>query len=80
MRENRRAVFAQLPDVSLGNLIKVRELWMTDSQDPSDGPDMPPALLWSAFAAVNVVTMWVVVYGQSVTGGGTGGTNFTSGP
>lgn len=72
-------MFTRLPRVSLGNLIKVRELWMTDNVDPNKEPDIPPAWLWSAFAAVNVVTMLVVVCGQSATGDGTDVTSFISG-
>lgn len=52
---------------------------MTDNVDPNKEPDIPPAWLWSAFAAVNVVTMLVVVCGQSATGDGTDVTSFISG-
>lgn len=52
---------------------------MTDNVDPNEGREMPPALLWSAFAAVNVVTMLVVVCGQSATGAGTDVTSFIGG-
>ena len=78
-QENEHATFARLLNVPLGNLIKVRELWMTDEGGPIGEPGVRPVWLWTAFAAVNVVTMLVVVCGQSATGGGTDVGNWTSG-